>query len=166
MDTIEAIRTRRSTRKFLSDTLPREVLEQIVDAARLAPTARNEQPWEFVVITDPTMLKEIGALADHGPFIAEASACIAVFCRESKYYLEDGCAATENILLAATALGVDSCWVAGDKKDYCSKVAEMLGMPADQKLISLNALGYRAAGPKNPPKRELADVLHWDKYGR
>jgi nitroreductase len=88
----------------------------MVDCRRLAATAVNIQPWEFVVVTDPEALRSIANTTDFGGFIADAPAYIVVICRETKYYLEDGSAATKNILLAARVHGLGSCWVAGDKK--------------------------------------------------
>lgn len=164
MDALKAMAARRSVRQFSGKPVDRAVLEQVVDAARLAPTARNEQPWEFVVVTERARLKQLGEATDHGRFIADAGACVAVICRETKYYLEDGCAATENLLVAAAALGVDSCWVAGDKKPYGSAIMDMLGVPLGYKLVSLLSLGYRASEPKAAPKRELFSVLHWEKF--
>ena len=164
MDALTAIGARRSVRKFLKKPVPAKVLEKIVDAARLAPTARNEQPWEFVVITDRDRLRQVGELTDHGRFIVDAGACIAVYCRATKYYLEDGCAATENILIAATALGVQSCWVAGDKKPYGAAISALLGVPAECNLVSLLALGYADGEVKGYPKRDLSTVLHWEKF--
>jgi nitroreductase len=164
MDALTALTGRRSTRKFTDKPIPRDVLEKIVDAGRVAPTARNEQPWEFVVVTDRAMLARIGDITDHGKFIAEAAACIAVYCRVTKYYLEDGCAATENMLIAATALGVQSCWVAGDKKPYGVAVSEALGVPPAYNLVSLIALGYGDGEPKTYLKRSLEKVLHWEQF--
>jgi nitroreductase len=92
MDAIEALKTRRSVRKYQTLPIGKEQLETIVDAGRLAATARNEQPWEFVVVTEPQLKRRIAEATDHGKFLAEAAAVIAVFCRESKYYLEDGIA--------------------------------------------------------------------------
>jgi nitroreductase len=103
-------------------------------------------------------------LADYGKFIAQSPACIAVFCKDTKYYLEDGCAATQNMLVAATALGVQSCWVAGDKKPYCGAIAELLKVPSGYKLISLVALGYAETPGKPTPKRDLQEVIHWEKF--
>ena len=164
MDTLAVIAKRRSIRKFAPKPVPRDVLEKLVDAGRLAPTARNDQPWEFIVITGPGELKKLGELTDYGKFIAEAPACIAVVCRSTKYYLEDGCAATENILIAATSLGVQSCWVAGDKKNYALGILKELNVPPSYNLVSLIPLGYAATDGKNVPKRELAKVLHWEKF--
>ena len=164
MDALTAIATRHSTREFRPDPLPRDIVEKIVDAGRRAATARNEQPWQFIVVTEPKTRAAIAALTDFGSFIAQAPVCIAVFCRDTKYYLEDGCCASQNMLVAATALGVQSCWVAGDKKPYASAVGQLLGVPPDHKLVSLLALGYEAATPQRKPKRPLEEVLHWERF--
>lgn len=166
MDTRTAINERHSVRAFQPDRpIPREVLTQIVEAGRLAPTARNEQPWEFVVVTERDLLQQLGGFADHGRFIADASACIAVICQATKYYIEDGSAATTQMLLAATDLGIAGCWVAGDKKDYAPQAVHLLGAPPELRLVALIALGY-AANVKHAPKRALTDVLHWNHFGR
>lgn len=164
MDALEAIAKRRSVRKYVDKPVPKAVLEKIVDAARLAPTARNEQPWAFVVVTDRKRLVELGETTDTGKFIAEAGACVAVLCRSTKYYLEDGSAATTNMLVAATALGVQSCWVAGDKKAYAEKICALLGAPPEFRLVSLVALGYADGPVKEYPKRDLGNVVHWERY--
>jgi nitroreductase len=164
MDTLTAIAARHSTREFIDKPIPKSVLEQIIDAGRRAPTARNEQPWEFVVVTDRATLQRIANAADSGRFIASASACVVVLCKDTKYYLEDGCAATENILLAAAASGVQSCWVAGDKKPYCASLSEMLYIPPTYKLISLLALGYESTPSHPKPRRPLTQVLHWEQF--
>jgi nitroreductase len=164
METMEGIRSRRSIRQFERCEVPRELLEQLVDAGRLAPTANNLQPWEFVVVTDESVKNRIAATTDHGKFIADANALIAVFCKDTKYYLEDGCGATTNILLAATGLGLGTCWVAGDKKPYCQKVMNMLAVPPGHKLISLIAVGYPLGPPPKVAKRALPELLHWDRF--
>ena len=166
MEAIEAIKKRRSIREYKDKPIPKETLEKMIDAARFAATARNVQPWEFVVITESSTLKKLGELAENGRFLAQAKACIAVFCAETKYYLEDGCAATCNILLAATALGIGSCWVAGDKKPYCGEVTKLLNVPPSYKLVSLISLGY----PKSEDsfyiteKRSAKELMHWEKF--
>ena len=167
MDHLEVFKIRRSIREYSDKQISKDLLEKIVDAARFSPTARNIQPWEFIVITRIPTQQRLGELAENGSFLAQAKACIAVFCADTKYYLEDGCAATCNILLTATALGVGSCWVAGDKKPYCAEVATLLGVPSAYKLVSLVALGY----PKSKDsfylakKRDLKELIHWEKFG-
>ena len=164
MQTQEALKKRRSFRSFTSKPIPRNLVETIIDLAKLAPTARNVQPWEFVVITKKETLQNLGSLADNGRFLSDCTCCIAVFCKDTKYYLEDGCAATENILIAAADLGLAACWVAGDKKPYCDKVRESLGAPDDFKLVSLIALGYSESQAPMPDKRSLKEVLHWERF--
>jgi len=164
MDTFDAIRKRISVREYADRPVEKEKLEKIIDAGRLAPTARGEEPWEFIVVTKKDKLKELADIADHGKFLAGASAAIAVFCKDTKYYLEDGCAATENILVAAADLGISSCWVAGDKKHYCPDIARALGVPEDLKLISILSLGYPKTVPVPHKKRPLKELLHWEKF--
>ena len=164
MEALEAIEKRRSVRRYQSRAIDREILEKIVDAGRRAPSANNIQPWEFVVVTDKKSKEEIGRLADYGHFIADAAACIAVFCRDAKFYLEDGCAATENMLIAATALGIGSCWVAGDKKPYTERTQVLLGVPSGYQLVSLIPLGYSSEEGSARQKRKPAEVLHWDRF--
>jgi len=165
-DFLRFLKIRRSIRAFQAKAIPKKKLEAIVDAARFAATARNLQPWEFVVITDKEVLSKLAELADNGKFIAQAAACIAVFSIDTKYFLEDGSAATCNILLAATALGIGSCWVAGDKKPYCPQVNVLLNAPAGTKLISMVALGYPQEKNvfKAVPKKELQEMLHWERF--
>ena len=166
MDALEAIKTRRSTREYSDKLIPKNILEKIIDAARFAPTARNLQPWEFVVATEKELIKKIAGITDHGKFLSGAAACILVFCQDTKYYLEDGCAATQNILLAASSLGIGSCWVAGDKKPYCSQLNELLFVPLNFKLVSIVGLGYpKCKGPfGETDKRPIKELLHWEKF--
>ena len=164
MDAIECLKTRRSVRSFADREIPGNVIEDIIDAGRLAPTANNLQPWEFIVVTDKETRKKIAALTDWGKFIAEAGACIVVLSKDTKYYIEDGSAATQNIMLAAWAHGIGTCWVAGDKKAYAGKILETLGAPPGYKLVSLIAAGYPRSTPGAAAKRALKEVLHREKW--
>jgi len=163
MDAIEVLKTRRSVRAYRGEPVPRKIIEDVVDCGRLAATAINIQPWEFVVVTDPEALRSIAKTTDYGKFIAYAPVFVVFLCEDTKYYLEDGSAATENILLAARAHGLGSCWVAGDKKPYASQICRLVGAPQGYKLVSLIPIGYPAESLEKP-KRPLSDVLHWDKY--
>ena len=163
MDALECLKTRRCVRSYKPGSIDREVIEDIVDCARLAATAINIQPWKFVAVTDADMRRKIAETTEHGKFIADASCCIAVFCDKVKYFLEDGSAATQNLLLAARAHGLGSCWVAGDKKDYCPQISELLGVPETYTLISLVAIGHPESVPA-PAKKSLDEVLHWERF--
>jgi nitroreductase len=163
---MQVIKTRRSIRQYQDKPIPKEALQNLVDAARFAATARNIQPWEFIVITKPDTLKTIAGLVENARFLAQAKACIVVFSSDTKYYLEDGCAATVNIMLAATAMGIGSCWVAGDKKPYCVSVAKLLDVPDTLKLVSLVSLGYPVEESSFciVEKRSLREIIHWEKF--
>jgi nitroreductase len=163
MDAIECLKTRRSVRSYKTDPIDRAVIEDIVDCGRLAATGMNLQPWEFVVITDPDMRRQVADITEYGKFIADAPCCIAIICENVKYFIEDGSAATQNVLLAARAHGLASCWVAGDKKPYARRIADMLGVPETHGLMSLVAIGHSDQTP-TPSKRSLQDVLHWEKF--
>lgn len=164
METFDAITARASVRAYQSKAVDKALLWKLVDAARRAPTARAIEPWDFVVIQDKKTLKKLGEIANSGSFIKDASACIVVFCADTKYYLEDGSAATENILLMAEDLGLGACWVAGDKKPYTEEVKELLGAPLNSKLLSLISLGWPKEKVRQVKKRELEDVIHWERF--
>ncbi|KYO64320.1 nitroreductase family protein [Thermovenabulum gondwanense] len=163
-DAITVMRERRSVRRFLQKPIPREVLEEIIDCGRLAPTANNFQPWVFVVVTQEDTKNKIAELATWGKFIKDAAACVAVFCeKDNPFHVEDGSAATENIILAAKAHDIDSCWVAGYKRPYSEEVRKLLNVPEKYELISLVPLGYSQEHP-NPAKKPLSEVLKWERY--
>jgi nitroreductase len=165
MQPLEAISKRTSIRDYQAGPVDKGLIEKLVDAGRRAPTARAIEPWEFVAVTGRETLRKLGDLAAaNGGFIRESALCIAVFCKDTKYYLEDGAAATENILLEACNLGLGACWVAGDKKPYAAEVSGLLAAPAGLKLVSLISLGWPKAEKKQNKNRKLKDVLHWEKF--
>ena len=94
MDALEAISKRASVRQYKSGAIERSLIEKLIDAGRRAPSARAVEPWDFVVITKRDVLQKLGEISSNGFFIKDAACCIAVFCKETKYYLEDGAAAT------------------------------------------------------------------------
>ena len=163
METFDALTKRASVRDYMNQPVPKDMLEKLVDAGRRAPSARAVEPWEFVVVTERAMLDKLAGIISTGVFLKKATACIVVFCQDTKYYLEDGSAAAENILLAATDLGLGTCWIAGDKKEYCEEVSKLLGAPGHLKLINVISVGWAVREPKQCKRRTLAEVLHWEK---
>jgi len=163
MTAIQAMQQRRSIRSYTTQSVDRATISEIIDCARLAPTAMNDQPWEFVVITEKSSLARIPQLLGHAEFIATAALCILVLARPSTCAVEDCCAATQNLLLAAHAHGLGACWVAGSPLPYAPAVAALFGAPPTHTLVSIVAVGHPAESP-SVEKRSLADVLHWEKY--
>ena len=164
MEAIEALKTRRSIRKYKADEVPEATLKDLVDCARLAATARNEQPWEFVVVREKKMLSQLAELAPNGRFIKDAAALIAVFCKDSHYYLEDGSAATENILLAAHALGLGAVWLGvhpiAERQDG---IRGILSLPDGVICLSLIAVGHPSEPPPPADRYDPARV-HQEKW--
>lgn len=161
MDTLEAIRHRRSIRRYKHAVIPKADLETIVDAGRLAATGSNRQPWDFIVVTEKTMIVNFKS---SGAWIAESSAVIVVVMDpKSRWWVEDGAAAIENMLLASTALGYGSCWVEGDALPYEEMIKSLLGIPADRRVMALIPVGVPAETPQ-PGKKPLEEVLHWEKF--
>jgi len=161
----DVVSRRASVREYQDRAIDTAVLKKLVDAARRAPTARAVEPWEFVVISRKPALAELAKLVSpNGAFVGRAAAAIVVCARDTKYYLEDGCAATENILLAATAQGLGSCWIAGDKKTYAEAVGALIRAPAGIKLVSIIALGWPGAEAAQKKNRSAEDVVHWERF--
>ncbi len=116
------IKGRHSVRKFKPDPIDESFIHDAIECAVHAPTAMNLQPWLIGTVRSKELLEKIAALTDHGKFVADAAVCFAIFGeRNAKYYLEDCCAATENLILGLQAYGVGTCWVAGDKKEYAEE---------------------------------------------
>jgi nitroreductase len=161
MDALEAIRKRRSVRKFTGDIVPREDLEKIVDAGRLAATGSNRQPWEFIVVTDRELKDQLTSI---GKWMKKAGAIIAVVVDPySRWWLEDGSAAIENMLIASTALGYGSCWVEGDALPLEEEFKIILSIPKGKRLLALVPVGVPVEWP-TVEKRPLESVLHWQVY--
>lgn len=158
------LRHRRSVRHYTKEKIPQNVVEDAVNCARLAPTARNVQPWLIGVVTDGDLLTKLSVICDHGKFIKDSAATFAVFClRDEKYYLEDGCAAAMNLIHALNLHGVGSCWVAGDKKHYCQDVARLLNVGEEYTLVAVIASGYPAQETVAPLKKDPSDVCFFDR---
>jgi nitroreductase len=158
------IKSRHSVRKFKQDLVDDKSINDALECAAHAPTAMNRQPWLFGIIRNRDMLSNIAALTDNGKFIAESAVCFAIFGEKSEtYYLEDCCAATENLILALQAYGISSCWVAGEKKPYCDTMRKMLNVPEKYTLVSLVAAGYPAE-ISITKKKEMKQVIFYEGY--
>ena len=161
MDAMEAMRKRRSVRNFTGAAIPRQDLETIIDCARMAPSGHNEQPWEFIVVTDRATIDELKVAAG---WMEKAGAIIAVVLDPaSRWWLEDGAAAVENILLASTALGYGACWLEGYTVPLEGKFKALLGVPETRRLMTLVPIGVPAEWPVKE-KKPLSAVLRWERY--
>lgn len=162
---IEVIKSRRSVRKYLDKEVPKEILEDIVDCGRLAPSGYNKQPWIFVVVVDKEMKEKVANATTSGKFISSAGACIAVFCeKDAETALEDACAATENMIIAAQSYGLGTCWINVYKKSQSPKIKEVLNCPDNMELMTLISVGYPAEENRQVQKKSLEEVLKWNSF--
>ena len=158
------IKSRHSVRNFKPDPVNDLIIKDAIECAAHAPTAKNLQPWLFGVIKNKDILSKIAQTTDTGKFIAEAPLCFAVFGeKKEKYYLEDCCAATENLILALQAHGINSCWVAGEKKQYAETIRSLLGVPEKYTLVSLVAAGYPSE-MNIAKKKEMKHIVLFEEF--
>lgn len=163
MDALTALRSRKSIRKYESRPVPREALENMIDCARLAPSANGLQPWEFVVVTERPMLDRLAEINAFGKFLHEATAAVVVLSRDVKYFVEDCSTAVHALMVAAAAQGLGTCWIAGDKKPYADDIRRLVGAPEGFRLVATIAVGHPAEDPERD-KRPLSEVLHWERF--
>jgi nitroreductase len=151
MDVFEAIAARKSVRAFLDRPVAEETLARILEAARLAPSARNGQEWRFVVVTDEAMRRRIAVEAARQPFIGAAPvllACCAqtdgriMRCGQPAYPI-DVAIAMDHLTLAAVSLGLGTCWIGSFDE---ALVQHVLGIPSHVRVVQLMPLGY----PEDP----------------
>lgn len=184
MDTLEAIMTRRSVRKFADRPVEPEKLRAVLEAARLAPSWANMQCWRFIVVQDPGVRAQISALSYVEAFfapkgykanpaqkaLAEAPVVI-VACAEptqsgelrgQQYYLTDLGIAAENLMLAAHAEGLGSVFVGVFDEQ---NLGELLDIPPEIRIVGLFPLGYPEGEPKEgPPRRALDEIVYYEKW--
>ena len=165
MKLFEAIETRASVRSLRPVEVPEADLERILDAGRRAPSGMNRQPIDFIVIKDPASL---GKLSQAQACIADVGLAIAVVAEPAKstYWLEDVAAATENMLLAITALGYASVWIEGTLLRAEEQHKQVLGVPEPMRLMVVLPIGAATEPARQAPKRPLSEMVHWERYGQ
>ncbi len=169
-DLLQLILSRRSIRKYLPQPVPAEMLDQLLQAGMSAPSASNSQPWEFVVINDEQVLSDLRQALPFGKFYAPA---VIVVCGNPLkaanasgllFWQQDCSAATQNILLAAHALGLGACWVGVHPIPLVRRsVCNVLGLPAWVKPLCAIYLGYPEF-MKDPKPKYHPGRIHYNRY--
>ncbi len=169
MEAIECILTRRSIRRYKKDPIPKELIEELLTCAMAAPSARNEQPWHFVVIEDRSLLDAIPKFHPYSQMLREAPLAILV-CGDIKlvnhegYLVQDCSAATQNLLLAAHAKGLGAVWLGVYPRDErIEGIKRLLSIPKNIIPIALIALGYPAE-EKKPENRSKPERVHYNRW--
>jgi nitroreductase len=171
MEVLEAIKTRRSIRRYKSRPVPEEILKEVLSAARLAPSGNNAQPWRFIIVTDEELKLKLVQACKGQKFIAEAPIVIVGCGFPDDAYATiggymNGCymdvaIAMDHLILAATSAGLGTCWIGAFKEE---KVKEVLSIPPDVKVVALTPLGYPEESPQKQTRKDLAELVCYDKF--
>lgn len=167
MEVMEAITGRKVKRAFTQKEVELDQLNQIVNAGRHAMSARNQQPWQFIIIRDRSRLREIGALCTTGHFVADAPAAIVILkdTANARWADVDCGQAVQNMANAAWGMGLGTCWVGNLEAD---KIAKMLGVPEGWAIFTILPFGYPDPNAQSQ-KRTLkprSEVVHYESYGQ
>lgn len=166
---MEVIKKRRSIRSFLPKKVEDEKLDFIIEAARLAPSANNRQEWRFILALEDKAKRNISGAAKNQNLIAQAPA-VFVICAETDEhvmtcgqmgYTVDCSIAITHMILAATSLGLGSCWVGAFYEDKLKKV---LGIPEKIRVVGLLPVGYPAENPPATSRLKKEQILHYEKW--
>lgn len=175
LDVFEAIKNRRSVRAFTDEPVSDTKIRKLIDAARRAPSAGNIQPWEFVIIRGQEVKRELCKVAGNQNFIEEAPVVIVVCANTLRsehgygsrgvtlYCLQDTAAATQNMLLAAQAMGLATCWVGAFSEE---EVIKVLNIPKSIRPVAIIPVGHPARKPKIRLRRPLNEIIHHEIFGR
>ena len=171
MDLMEAIKTRRSVRKYKETPVPENLLKEVLNAARCAPSADNAQPWKMIVVRDEQIKHRLAAACNSQKFIEQAPVLLVAcgipeeaFQTVGGYmssHVIDASIAVDHLTLAAHAAGLGTCWIAWFKED---KVRDILGIPEDVRVVALTPLGYPDEVPERTTRKNLEDLIVYDRY--
>jgi len=171
MDFYDVVRKRLSVRSYKPDPVPDEVLNRILDAGRLAPSAKNCQPWKFIVVKDPTIRQALVAACRGQGSVGQAPVVICGCCIEEQVWKRMGgywsaeavdiTIALEHMMLAAASEGLGTCWIGAFVE---AEVKKVLAIPDGVKPIALTPLGYPATEAKPRPRKPLSEIVCYDKY--
>jgi len=168
MEALEAILTRRSIRKYSDKIVSPETERILLRAAMAAPSAHNRQPWHFVVIRDRDILNEIPKYHQYSKMLSQASLAV-VICgdnniQETEFWIHDCSAATENILIAANAMGLGAVWLGvHPSKELIRKTKELLEIPQNITPLGIVSIGYPSE--EKPPRENFnPERIHKNKW--
>jgi nitroreductase len=158
----EVIETRRSIRKYKNTPISKEKINKILEAARIAPSAGHRQPWHFIVVENKETIKKLAKRE----WAAEAPVMIVGLADQEvspRWCINDLGIAFEHIVLAATDLGLGTCWMGQSKREELVK--SLLDIPDKFRVIALTPLGVSDETPDSKDRKSLDDIVSWEKYG-
>jgi nitroreductase len=166
MEVFEVIEKRRSVRKYKASSVPNEHLKKILEAARLAPSAGNRQPWRFIVVRTSEGKKLLAQAAYNRMFLADAGVIIVALA-DSEASLEwckqNVMIAVEHLVLASTSLGYGTCWIGAFEEE---QVKQLLGIPEKIAVVALLPIGVPDERPQAKPRKSFSEIFFEEKYNR
>ncbi len=162
MEFKKVIEKRRSIRKYKKTPIPRETILEILEAARIAPSAAHRQPWHFIVVEDKNKIEKLAKQA----WAADAPVMIVGLADQEAspgWCLNDLGIAFEHLVLAATNLGLGTCWMGQSNREEL--VRDLLDIPDKYKVVALTPLGQPDETPSPKERKSLKDIVSWEKYG-
>lgn len=166
MAVMDAIRKRRSIRKYKPSEIPKEHLLEILEAGRLAPSAGNRQPWKFIVVRGPEQRRRLAEAARGQMFIADAAAVIVALADPEispRWCDKDVMIAVENMVLAAAELGYGSCYIGAFEEE---RIKSLLKVPEGLRVVVLLPIGVPDEAPSQRPRKALSEVFFGEEYGK
>lgn len=165
MDVFEAVRTALAVREYQDAPIPPDVARRIVEAGRLTGSSMNRQPWHFLVVENRDTLRQLGALARTGPYLAHAPLAVVVLIEPGRFGVSDGSRAIQSMMLTAWGEGVASSWVGFMGLEA---VKPLLGIPDDLDVLAIVPFGYpaRDIGEGKKKRKPLAAVASCERYGQ
>ncbi len=159
---LQAIRERRSIRKYTGENIPDTVLGQILDAGRWAPSGLNNQPWRFAVVRDRNIREQMSRLTHYSGIVVECDLCVAVLYNHNAGYDRDKDlmgigACVQNMLLAAHSQGIGAVWL-GEILKRKKEVNDLLGIDEGNELMAVLAMGFPAETP-NKERKPLENLV-------
>jgi nitroreductase len=167
MEVYECVRSRLTVREFKPDPVPARLVTRLLQSARWAPSSRNRQPWQFIVIRNKTTLQQIGSIASSGPYIAQAPLAIAMIMENVNRADLDAGRALQQMELTAWSEGLGTCFV-GLRGQEQTQVKELLGIPTEMQLVTVLPFGYptEKAGAGTKRRKPLSEMAHGEKFGQ
>lgn len=165
MEAFEAVRTILAIREFQDKPVPAEAVRRIVEAGGLTGSSMNRQPWHFIVVRNRDILRQLGALAKTGPYIAEAALAIVVAIQRTPFSISDASRAIQSMMLTAWSEGLGSNWVGFMGM---TEVKPLLGIPEELDVLAIIPFGYPAkpVGKGRKNRKPLSEVAHLERFGQ
>ncbi|MBS3782109.1 MAG: nitroreductase family protein [Candidatus Thermoplasmatota archaeon] len=158
MDVFEAVKERGSIRKYKGEPIEQEDMEKMVEAARLAPSAKNLQPWKLVVVQDPEVLKELVPICQGQRFVEGAGAFVIGMIDGSKWSEVDLSIAMDHLSLEAVELGYGTCWIGAFDKEGLER---KFGLSDGYEPLVCMTVGVPAEKPRPPTKKSVEELVEW-----